>query len=144
MKSTAWLFPLYFQVPLPGSLKKPVFIMTDLRPSKVPARLDWDLLTRGRYQPACHYFLKMQKSQRYCKEEKGLSNWKLYLPKCGRPVRQAVLSLPHFGRYSFQTQQSIFCIFARFLTFYKLLSLSIQGSGKKNHHLSLRRGRVWI
>jgi hypothetical protein len=86
----------------------------------------------------------MQKSQRYCKEEKGLSNWKLYLPKCGRPVRQAVLSLPHFGRYSFQTQQSIFCIFARFLTFYKLLSLSIQGSGKKNHHLSLRRGRVWI
>jgi hypothetical protein len=51
-------------------------------------------------------------------------------------------NLPHFGRYSFQTQQSIFCIFASFFTFYQFLSLSIQGSRKKNHHWSLRRGRL--
>jgi hypothetical protein len=50
------------------------------------------------------------------------------------------LNLPHFGRYSFQTQQSIFCIFASFFTFYQFLSLSIQGSRKRNHRWPLRRG----
>jgi hypothetical protein len=28
---------------------------------KVPAGLYWDLLTSGRYQPPCHYFLKSEK-----------------------------------------------------------------------------------
>ncbi len=40
----------------PTCLKKPVFSKLDLLLWKVPARLYWDLLTRGRYQPACHYF----------------------------------------------------------------------------------------
>jgi len=39
-------------------LKKPVFSKMDLLQWKVPARLYWDLLTVGRYQPACHYFWK--------------------------------------------------------------------------------------
>jgi hypothetical protein len=41
--------------------KKPVFSKRDLLSWKVPARLYWDLLTSGRYQPACHYFLKSEK-----------------------------------------------------------------------------------
>jgi hypothetical protein len=35
----------------------------DLPQWKVPARVDWDLLTSGRYKPACHYFKKVKKSQ---------------------------------------------------------------------------------
>jgi hypothetical protein len=42
-------------------LKKPVFIKGDLPLWKVPARLDWDLLTSGRYQPNCHYSKKWKK-----------------------------------------------------------------------------------
>jgi len=37
-------------------LKKPVFSKGDLLLWKVLARLYWDLLTSGKYQPACHYF----------------------------------------------------------------------------------------
>jgi len=37
-------------------LKKLVFSKRDLLPWTVLARLYWDLLTNGRYQPACHYF----------------------------------------------------------------------------------------
>jgi hypothetical protein len=37
-------------------LKKPVLSKRDLLQWKVLARLYWDLLTSGRYQPACHYF----------------------------------------------------------------------------------------
>ncbi len=37
-------------------LKTPVFSKRDILWWKLPARLYWDLLTSGRYQPACHYF----------------------------------------------------------------------------------------
>jgi hypothetical protein len=36
--------------------KKPVFSKHDLLWWKVPARLEWNLLTNGRYQPASYYF----------------------------------------------------------------------------------------
>ncbi len=39
-------------------LKKPVFSKMDLLRWKARARLNSDLLTSGRYQPACHYFWK--------------------------------------------------------------------------------------
>jgi hypothetical protein len=51
VKHTAWIFPLYFQlpyVPEETCLKKPVFSKRDLLLSKVPARLHWDLLISGR------------------------------------------------------------------------------------------------
>jgi hypothetical protein len=50
---------LYFQVLT--CLKKPVFIKGDLPLWKVLARLDWDLLTSGRYQPDCHCSKKWKK-----------------------------------------------------------------------------------
>jgi hypothetical protein len=65
------------------------------------------------------------------------SNWKLCRPKCG-------WGLPHFGRYSFKTQQSIFCMFASFSTFFRFWSLSIQGIGKKKHRWSLHRGSFFF
>jgi len=48
-KSTAWIFPLHFQLSL-ACLKKPVFSKQDLLRYLPPARLYWDLLTSGRYQ----------------------------------------------------------------------------------------------
>jgi len=45
-----------------------------------------------------------------------------------------VLGLPHFGRHSFQTQNSICSTFASFSPFYNFLSLFIKESGKKNLH----------
>jgi hypothetical protein len=43
-------------------LKKPLLSKRDLPLWKVPARPYWDLLASERYQPACHYFLKVKKS----------------------------------------------------------------------------------
>jgi hypothetical protein len=54
-------------------LKKPVFSKQDLLRWKVPAMLYWDLLTSGRYQPACHYFSKVKKSQLCFTQEMDLS-----------------------------------------------------------------------
>jgi hypothetical protein len=66
--SAAWEV-FHFRQALPGfflcifssltCLKKPVFSKLDLLWWKVPARLYWDLLTSGRYQPAC--LLKSEK-----------------------------------------------------------------------------------
>jgi hypothetical protein len=50
-------FSFVFSAPLLACLKKPVFTKRDLLQWKIPARLYWDLLASGRYQPAsCHYF----------------------------------------------------------------------------------------
>ncbi len=57
-------------------MKKPVFSKRDLPLWKVPVRLYWDLLTSGRYQPACHYVYKKWKNPSSAlrrKEEKDVS-----------------------------------------------------------------------
>jgi hypothetical protein len=61
-----WRVLFHFRKALPGfflcifsfltCLKKPVFSKLDLLWWEVPARLYWDLLTSGRYQPACRCF----------------------------------------------------------------------------------------
>ncbi len=43
-----------FSAPLPA--EETCFSKRDLLRWKVPAMLYWDLLTSGRYKPACHYF----------------------------------------------------------------------------------------
>jgi hypothetical protein len=54
-------------------LKKPVFSKQDLLRWKVTARLYWDFLTSGPYQPACYYFEKVKKSELCFTQEKDLS-----------------------------------------------------------------------
>ncbi len=44
-------------------LKKRVFSKRDLLGWKVPARLYWDLLTSGRYQPPYHYFSALRRKR---------------------------------------------------------------------------------
>jgi hypothetical protein len=54
-------------------LKKPIFSKRDLLRWKVPAMQYRDLLTSGRYQPACHYFSKVKKSQLCYRQEKDMT-----------------------------------------------------------------------
>ncbi len=58
-------------------------------------------------------------------------------------IRQPVLALPHFRRYSFQTQCSCLLHIASFLTFYHFLSFIYKRERKERSRWSLRRGRVW-
>ncbi len=70
--TSSYKFLFCSRKPLPGFLlcifssvtylKKPVFNKRDLLLWKVLARLYWDLLTSGRYQPACHYFWKVKQN----------------------------------------------------------------------------------
>jgi hypothetical protein len=54
-------FPFYSQ--LPYLSEETCFPQRGSSVWEVLARLYWDLLTSGRYQPACHYFFKVKKSR---------------------------------------------------------------------------------
>ncbi len=102
---TAWIFSLYFQLPyLPEET-----CFQQAGPWKIPVRLCWDLLTTTRrYQPACHYFKKVKKSQLWKKDLSyrpfsWFSTCSLSLPTSGTDLksRKGLCSgpspIPHIG-----------------------------------------------